>query len=144
MRLIRYERTLPVGNNGTTVDTHQESNRTFGHYIEPQLPVHLTIGHAGYPHHIGPPNEWPAVRWSAVHVIKWGYCRLHFHNSTTLQIEMVSNGIRYQINANKDGVPVPGQPVQTVSDTLIITKKKIVTEPRSATVPVARGLRKAM
>jgi energy-coupling factor transporter ATP-binding protein EcfA2 len=32
------------------------------------------IGHARYPHHIGPPNEWPAVRWSAVHVIKWGYC----------------------------------------------------------------------
>lgn len=69
---------------------------------------------------------------------------LHFHNSTTLQIEMVSNGIRYQINANKDGVPVPGQPVQTVVDTLVITKKKVVTEPRSATVPVARGLRKAM
>jgi hypothetical protein len=57
---------------------------------------------------------------------------------------MVSNGIRYQINANKDGVPVPGQPVQTVVDTLVITKKKVVTEPRSATVPVARGLRKAM
>lgn len=140
-----YERTLPVGNNGSSIDERQESNRTFGHYIQPQLPVHLTIGHAGYPHHIGPPNEWPSVPWSAVHVIKWGYCRLNFFNSSTLQIQMVSNGIDYTVNANKDGVPVPGQPVAALEDTLWITKKTAVTQkPRDAPgIPAARGLRNA-
>jgi len=65
-----YERSLPVGSNGTDVETHHASNASWGHYIDPQLPVYLTIGMAGYPHYIGHGREWPnpgEVKWSATH-----------------------------------------------------------------------------
>lgn len=123
-----YERSLPVGNNGTTVETHHESNASFGHYVQPKLPTYLTVGMGGYPHHIGDSSEWPrGVVWSATHKIMWGYSRLHFVSDTELKFEFVANGIRWKPSCNKtgcqpDGLPVPGPAVALVEDTLLITK----------------------
>lgn len=118
-----YERSLPVGNNGTLVETHHSSNATYGHYINPALPVYMTIGMAGYPHFIGGAGEWPRnVTWSATHIIKWGYTRMHFLSSTDFKMEFVSNGIAWKADGNGDGIPVPGNAKATVEDSLWITK----------------------
>jgi hypothetical protein len=91
-----YERSLPVGDNGTAVETHHQTNSSYGHYVRPQLPVYLTIGMAGYPHTIGGPGEWPSgVVWSAAHKVMWGYTRLHFLSRSELRVEFVSNGIQW-------------------------------------------------
>ena len=141
-----YERSLPVGNNGTSVETHHESNSSFGHYRHPRLPVYLTIGMAGYPHHIGDSNEWPrGVAWSATHKILWGYSRLHFLSDTELKVEFVANGIRWTPSCNAtgcqpDGLPVPGEAVASVHDTLLITKAAANRQRVGVGRPTVRGL----
>jgi hypothetical protein len=118
-----YERSLPVGDNGTVVETHHHTNASFGHYVHPELPTYLTIGMGGYPHTIGGPNEWPrGVAWSATHKVMWGYTRLHFLSGTKLKIEFVANGIQWKPDGRGNGLPAPGKAVPRVEDTLLITK----------------------
>jgi len=123
-----YERSLPVGNNGSIVERHHQSNQSYGHYVDPQLPVYLTVGMAGYPHHIGGEDEWSrGVPWSATHKIMWGYSRLHFLSAKELRFEFISNGIRWKPSCNEtgcqpDGLPVPGNAAASIQDTLLITK----------------------
>jgi len=90
-----YERTKPVGGNGTLIDEDSIRPNPDGIgdiYASPSHPVHLLLGMAGAGHLDEEWNVWDDGAWAVHNEETYGYMSMTFHNASAFEMTFIANG----------------------------------------------------